>query len=247
MTVYEIPQRSQLFSHLAIWNCLCALLAVLEIFSRSHFNKISLSLWFTYLNPFFWSVEVFHIPQPSSQQPTLSSSHQLLDWPFFFFLHHGPFIYPSRLGFLLYLQCKFIHPHVLLIRNARFSISAIISASSSSMSSLITNSWFFLPAYLRHSIAMSLSLCPPGNFFVTPTNLSASASYYSLVDYLLDCCLPTNNHHRVLVLYLLLSFAFSLCLKYTKRVLSLIPKLMQTHSMSAHRIVHSTLGPKQLF
>jgi hypothetical protein len=87
------------------------------------------------------------------------------------------------------------------IHNASFSISFLISVSSSSIYSLVIISWFFLLAYLRPSVAMLLSLSALlENLLLTPANLSASESSYNIVDCLLDCCLLPNNHHRFSVL-----------------------------------------------
>jgi hypothetical protein len=57
---------------------------------------------------FLWFIEVFSMPQPPSQQPSLSSGQQFMNGPLHLLLH-GPFIHPMHLCIPLHFQCKLLH------------------------------------------------------------------------------------------------------------------------------------------
>jgi hypothetical protein len=64
--------------------------------------------WLTDVNDFLYVSEALNIPQPPSQQSSLSFGQQFLNEPFFFPLQR-PFIPPTCLRLLLHLQCKLLH------------------------------------------------------------------------------------------------------------------------------------------
>jgi hypothetical protein len=149
------------------------------------------------------------MPQSSSQQPLLSYSHQLLDWPFFFH-PNGPFIYPSRFGILLHPQCKFIHPCPdlgKLFLSCSIPLLLVVLPSTACMT-FSSHSTCYLSTLLTD---LMLSLCNPEcsqHFLAILLATSLIASYLQTI--ITD--LPT--------LCLLLP---SLCLKYTNRIIALIP------------------------
>jgi hypothetical protein len=131
------------------------------------------------------------MPQPSSHQPSLSLANNSLTGHFtFVFMGHS------------YTQCALA---LCCILNARFSILALISLSSRSISGFLFYLWSSLRPRPWPLVAIfHLLSCPPGKPVVVTLQLRAFPTFPIVHDHIFDCCAYANNHYRVSMLCLLL-------------------------------------------